>query len=126
MRFVTDTHCLVWYLTNNRQLSGESKKLFDQPEYTQIIVPTIVMAEALYISRKTEGLPYEEAFDFIEGEERFEICPLSSTIIRQSIPLTRFEMHDALIVATALHLGLPLMTADQKIIRSGLVPTLNP
>lgn len=31
---------------------------------------------------------------------------------------------DRIIVATALHLGVPLVTKDRKIIDSGLVPTI--
>ena len=127
MRFVTDTHCLFWYLEADPQLSAASKKLFDKQEWEhKIFIPTVVLAELLYINRKYGGPPFSKTLDALEMNKQFEVSPLSAPIIRKTIPLTHFEMHDALIVATALHLDLPLMTVDTAIIRSGLVQTLNP
>lgn len=126
MRFVTDTHSLVWYLQDSPRLSIQSKLLFEeQVDPRDIVVPAIVLAEMLYISRKA-NLPvsFEKTFDTIKQDERFDIYPLSADVIEKAIPLKKFEMHDALIMATSLHLGIPLMTVDGEIVDSGLVKTI--
>ncbi|MBI4374084.1 MAG: PIN domain-containing protein [Deltaproteobacteria bacterium] len=128
MKFITDTHSLFWYLEKSPRLSEISKKLFDNPEKPgTIIVPSIVLAELIYVLRKLNLTDRtEKILDFLEEENRFEIYPLSFPIIRQMTGLDQFEIHDASIVATALHLDLPLMTADAKIVSSSLVQTLRP
>ena len=128
MKFVSDTHCLVWHFLDSSKLSSASKKLFADPTHSkQIVVPTIVLAELLHLSRKI-ALPYtiEETLRNIEKNENFEIYPLLISIIQKAVPLRILELHDALIVATALHLNIPLMTADEKIVASGQVETLRP
>lgn len=126
MKFVTDTHCLLWYLEKNPKLSRSANALFDQLEAKrQVMIPAIVLAELLYVANKLGGPPFEKTLDLLEKEERFEIVPLASEIIREAIPFASYEIHDALIMATARHLNLPLMTADRAIIASGLVQTLN-
>lgn len=128
MRFVADTHSLFWYFQDSPKLSTTSKKLFDQREgVRQIVIPTVVLAELLYLYQKI-SLPhsFEQVLKWLEGEGRFEISSLSVEIIRQAMTLTHLEMHDALIVATAFHLEIPLMTIDHDIIQSQLVATLKP
>ena len=86
MRFVTDTHCLVWYLQDNPKLSTAGKKLFDEPgPATRIIIPAIVLAELLYISRKV-SLPrsFDATLKLLEEDDRFEIYPLSADVIREA------------------------------------------
>lgn len=128
MKFVTDTQCLFWYFRNNPRLSPTSKRMFEASEdQRQIIIPIIVLAELLYLSRKYPlPLSFSEAIAYLKEEIRFDIQPLSLDILQKSVSLTQFEIHDALIVATTLHLDLPLMTSDQKIIDSGVVQTLRP
>jgi len=128
MRFVTDTHCLLWHLQDHPRLSQASKRLFDDPqEAGQVVIPTIALAELIYILRKIRlRQPAEEIIKRVESEDRFEIHPLSLAIVHKMIRLDHFEIHDSLIVGTALHLDLPLMTRDQKIVDARIVQTLRP
>ena len=125
MRFVTDTHCLFWYLTNHPRLSLSHKQRFDHGAARSVVIPTIALAELLYLSHKVSlPLPFAKTLDLLRAEARFEIAPLSLEIIQEASSLQKLEIHDLLIVATARHLDLPLMTADQESIASGLVETL--
>ena len=128
MRFVVDTHALLWYLQDSPRLGTSAKLLFEEEESARhVVIPTIVLAELLYISRKL-SLPhsFKTIFNRLEKEERFEIYPLSGAVLREAIPLSSFEMHDAIIMATALTLRIPLMTNDAEIISSGCVKVLTP
>lgn len=128
MRFVADTHALLWYLLDSPRLSATARALFDgSTDFGNIVLPTIVLAELLYISKKSgDRLSFKKVFHFLEEDERFTIQPLSSAIIKAAIPLDHFEMHDALIMATALDGALALMTRDEEIVRSGIVATITP
>jgi len=51
--YVTDTHSLVWYFTENQRLSKKALKVFEKTlEEGSIIIPILVLAEIMYISRK--------------------------------------------------------------------------
>lgn len=129
MKFVTDTHTLLWYLQDSPRLGGASKRMFDEGRGSRwVVIPTIVLAELLYISRKlVMPVPFDKIMKSLEKDKRFEIYPLSTPIIQESVPLVRqFEIHDALIVSTALHLDIPLMTHDGEVRRSALVRTFDP
>lgn len=47
-KFVADTHALLWYLTADTRLGANAKIAMQDPK-NQIIIPAIVVAEALYI-----------------------------------------------------------------------------
>jgi len=51
MNYVTDTHSLVWYFTDDSRLGKKALKSFEgTTEDGRIIVPAVVMAEILFIS----------------------------------------------------------------------------
>ena len=126
MKFVTDTHSFLWYLQDHPRLGDSCKRLFDRASGDgQIIIPAIVLAELLYISRKkTLPLAFDKIMNFLEREKRFSTFPLTGDVIQKAIPFKSLEMHDALIVATALHLDLPLMTQDGEIQEAKVVRIL--
>lgn len=48
MNYVTDTHSLVWYFTDDHHLSKKALKSFESTvKEGQIIVPAVVLAEIL-------------------------------------------------------------------------------
>jgi len=127
MNFVTDTHSLVWYFTEDARLS---KKAFDTFEGTvksgTVIVPAVVLAEIMFIAKKGRvTLTFEETLKKIEGYENFEIAPLDAEILTIADKIeTDLEMHDKLIVATALYYEAALITKDELVSKSGVVSTI--
>jgi len=52
LNYVTDTHSLVWYFTDDQHLSKKALKSFESTvKEGQIIVPAVVLAEILFIAR---------------------------------------------------------------------------
>ena len=54
--FVLDTHALLWYLTGNGRLSARVRDILDRAddEDSTVIVPTIVLAEALHLIERAK------------------------------------------------------------------------
>ena len=127
MNFVTDTHSLVWYFTEDARLS---KKAFDAFEGTiksgTVIVPAVVLAEIMFIAKKGRvTLTFEETLKKIEGYENFDIAPLDAEILTIADKIEAdLEMHDKLIVATALYYEAALITKDEFVSKSGVVSTI--
>jgi predicted nucleic acid-binding protein len=49
--FVVDTHALLWHLTEDDKLGRKAKEVLDDADRGErtIIVPTMVLAESLFI-----------------------------------------------------------------------------
>jgi PIN domain nuclease of toxin-antitoxin system len=127
-RYVLDAHALIWYLEGNPRLGTSAKTILDD-HASEMVVPIIALCECVHVIGKgrTKIKTADEFLEKIEQDPRFEIAPLTTEILRTSLPLQVGEMHDRLIVATALvekSLGrqIWLLTCDADITGSGLVP----
>jgi PIN domain nuclease of toxin-antitoxin system len=121
MDYVTDTHSLVWYFTDDARLSIKALKAFEQTtEEGIMIVPAIVLAEIMFIAKKGRiTLTFEETLEKIEEYENFQIAPLDTDILKRAEKIeVVLEMHDKLIVATSVHYNATLITKDEKIAKS--------
>ena len=129
MPYVTDTHPLVYFVSGKtRKLSSRVASLFRKAEAGDeiVFVPVVVFIEINALVRKGEvalkagslsrwtrellGFPGLVAQDIT-----LEIVMAAADEVRLRAPI------DAIIVATARHLDLPLITRDQGIIESGAV-----
>ena len=121
MEYVTDTHSLVWYFTDDARLSRKALKAFEQTtEEGIMIVPSIVLAEIMFIAKKGRiTLTFEETLEKIEEYENFQIAPLDTDILKRTDKIeVELEMHDKLIVDTSVHYNATLITKDEKIAKS--------
>lgn len=127
-RYVIDTHSLVWYFTKSVSLSEKAKNCFKQCENNEatIIIPTIVLAESLYISEKKKiSFNYESFITGIFASTNYSIHPFDFEVLLELPKLTQIpEIHDRIIVATALLTSSTLITKDRAIISSALVRTI--
>jgi len=128
MIYVTDTHPLVWLLTDRARLSPTARSAFEDAG-AQIIIPTIVLTEIRFLyARNRITVDLSAALALVASAGNCLIYPLDKEVVG-SLPTT-LDIHDAIIVGTALvHrdvLSQPvsLITRDAAITASGLVPVL--
>ncbi|HEX8600863.1 MAG TPA: type II toxin-antitoxin system VapC family toxin [Chloroflexia bacterium] len=120
---VTDTHGLVWYLEDDSRLGSAARAAFEACDRGEIAiyVPTICLVEIVYLQEKGRIAPtLKSLFDAVLQSGATRLVPTNLTVeivdslnrvSRTDIP----DMPDRIIVATALHLGLPLISRDSKI-----------
>ena len=119
--YIADTHALVWHLARDDRLGKNARKILDDADLggTEIVVPTIVLAEALYISRKV-NVRFDDMMDSIQNARNYSAYPLGVNIVSTMRKLgTEYSIHDAVIVATAKILDAPVITRDEAIRRIG-------
>ena len=80
----------------------------------------------MYISQKVRiSMTFEETLSHIEMYENFRITALELDILKVASTISGdLEMHDRLIVATALHFDAHLITRDEQITQSRVVNTV--
>jgi PIN domain nuclease of toxin-antitoxin system len=127
MDYVADTHSLVWYFTDDSHLSEKALKAFELTAQEGIvIIPSIVLAEIIFISQKGRiTLTFAETLKKIEEYDNFDIAALDVDILKEVDKIEAdLEMHDKLIVATSLYFKTALITKDQRITEAGIVTTI--
>jgi PIN domain nuclease of toxin-antitoxin system len=132
MKYVLDTHALVWFLENNPKLGGRAKMEL-QLSSSELFIPVIVLAKVCWMieNRKTSIQSAADLFASLDADLRIKIVPLTRNIVQVSTDLREIgEMHDRQIVATAVNLlkgagiAVTIITKDANIQESGLVPVL--
>jgi len=128
---VLDTHAWVWFLSNPELLSKKAKRYVDVAvEEKAIMISSISAWEvALLVARKRLILTLELS-DWIAKSEMlpfFKFIPVDNSVAIKSVnlpqPLHR-DPADRIIIATAISLGAPIVTKDEKILNYPHVQTI--
>lgn len=121
MPFVTDTHSLLWHMTDDPRLSLRVKNIFDK-DY--VVIPCIVFFELLYLLEKKKIVGDFDGFlSMVSASENYRVEPLCLPVIEKSRRIPReviTDPWDRLIAATSMHLQLPLITRDAKLKKIGV------
>ncbi|MFZ0582086.1 MAG: type II toxin-antitoxin system VapC family toxin [Candidatus Acidiferrales bacterium] len=128
MPAVLDTHAAIWYLLDSAKLSESVYALIDRAvaDGTPTYISAISLVEVVYLVER--GRIAADAFEQFASElERenpaFTVAPVDANVATalKRIPRTSApDMPDRIIAATALHLGLPLVTRDRRLQSVGI------
>lgn len=117
--FVADAHALAWFITQSSRLSKRAAEVFRKAERAEVevLVPTIVLAELLYISeRKRAPVNLGEIVKRIDAGGGFRIVPFDLTVFERMGKLSQaLEIHDRIIVATAEVYRAKVISKDEQI-----------
>lgn len=129
--YVTDTHGLIWYLEDRPLLGVQAKAAFDSCDRGEcsIYIPTICLVEIVYLQEKGRIAP--QLFErlsaaLVAGRTGLRLIDLTLQVAISMAHIGRAEvpdMPDRIVAATAVHLGLPLISRDRRIQLSS-VPTV--
>jgi len=120
---VADTHAVIWYLFNNPHLSALALSQFNCAAETgeQIAVSSVTFVEIVYLLEKGR-IPATTlevlATELQKADALIVEIPLDMSISRAMASVERAsvpDMPDRIIAATALHLGVPLISRDRRI-----------
>jgi len=127
-RAVADTHTVVWYLYDDARLSLAARTWIEDAAAAgeQIAISTITLAEMIYLIEKgridtaalTRLMAALDAADAVLVEVPFDrhVAQAMTRVARTEVP----DLPDRIIAATALHLGVPVISRDRKIQKSNL------
>jgi len=123
---VADTHAIAYYLAD--KVPSRLDRIFREAEAgdRRIYVSAISIAELIYLFEKTEAAnKVWEMFDRFEEIPNLMIHPLDLKVLRRLLDVKLSEIHDRIIVATALTVGAKaVLTKDHEIVTSRIVKTI--
>lgn len=125
-----DTHVLIWYFVGSDRLPEAFKEEIDRVRRSggRVLVPTIVLSEALYISEKEREvssdreqlLDFDSLYESVLDGNGFEIVGFGQGVLEEAMILRDVpELHDRIIAATGRFYGADILTIDPEIKRSG-------
>ena len=128
MSAVLDTHAAIWYVFIRKRLSQDALRLIRRSvdNGKPVYVSAISLVETIYliergripleaIQRLEAGLK-DPASGLLVAPVDSDVAEAVHRVPRDVVP----DMPDRIIAATALHLGLPLITRDQRIQSAGI------
>jgi PIN domain nuclease of toxin-antitoxin system len=128
-RILLDTHIVVRWLTDPKKLSHEQTRVLESAvrRAEPLTLSAISLLEIAVLGRSGKlGLqvPLEELFEDLQSPV-FQILPLTYEVAAEVASLRGLrDPADRAIVATARVHRLRLVTSDQRVIESKLVPVL--
>ncbi|HEY3228808.1 MAG TPA: type II toxin-antitoxin system VapC family toxin [Roseiflexaceae bacterium] len=126
---IADTHAVIWYLYDDARLSTSARTMMDDAATSgdQIALSSISLAEMVYLIDKGRIDPKtsDRIFaaldrpDAVLVEIPFErrIASAMRLVDRAAVP----DLPDRIIAATAVYLGVPLISRDGKIQMSSVM-----
>jgi PIN domain nuclease of toxin-antitoxin system len=125
--YVTDTHCLVWFLAGDKKLGKDAKRALQRASEGRATVHVSALSLfeiALLVERGRLRGPqrWSDWLARIRSASGIEVEPVTidDVAFASGLP-TLVDPFDRLIVGTALRLDVPLLSADARITASGLV-----
>jgi PIN domain nuclease of toxin-antitoxin system len=131
MKYVIDTHALIWFLEGNNRLGIQAKVILSE-QTSELILPAIALAEAVWIVErgKTSIPSVTDLLTVINADPRITIYPLDQAVINQTLNILSInEMHDRQIVAITLLLQnqeekVALLSCNLNISESDLITVI--
>jgi PIN domain nuclease of toxin-antitoxin system len=129
VKYLLDTHVVIWWLTNDRKLSKGHAKLLERSERSGMDVGLSAIslweiAKLVERGRLELTQSVDDSLEQLETSAFLTILPLTGRVAVESTRLgARFHSDpiDQVIVATARCHGLTLLTVDERIVESGVV-----
>jgi PIN domain nuclease of toxin-antitoxin system len=118
-RITLDAHTLIWYIyeQSNSMLTKKALDTINEAMDNGIIyVPTIILLEILrLIEKKKYPISFNKLMDTLKRNDAFEIVPLTTEIVELSEKLQHWDIHDRVIIATAIYTDTDLVSADEDV-----------
>ena len=122
MDYLADTVAIVRHLRNHPALGREAARILCDADagVHRVYLSAITLMEVLYLSeagRVDVSLP--ELVSMVSLSRNYAIVPVDSDILLAAIDVDDVpELHDRIIVATARHLDVSILTGDRVIVGS--------
>ncbi len=114
-----DTHIWIWWVSSPDQLRPHDRSLLASTPFAVSIISCWEIAKLVEYGRLKLDRPVTEWLDLALLQPGLELLPLTPAIAVESTRLPQpfhRDPADQIVVATARHHGIPLLTYDGKIL----------
>ena len=117
VRYLLDTHTLLWFIAEDKQLSSSGQRLIlDSSSEVFISIASLwEIAIKINIGKLALNKPFEQAFPDELDSHGIEILDITVDTFAQltTLPLHHRDPFDRLIIAQAIVEGIPIISKDE-------------
>jgi PIN domain nuclease of toxin-antitoxin system len=118
MKYLLDTHTLIWFLSADKQLSSTAKEQIDSSPQTSCLVSMASFWE-IAIKINLGKIKFKHSFAELNTkviESNFEVLLVSfeHTLIVSSLPLHHRDPFDRILIAQAIGENLTIISRDKN------------
>jgi PIN domain nuclease of toxin-antitoxin system len=128
MEYLADTVAIVRYLRSHPALGSEAGAILRAADdgVHHVYISGITLLEVLYLAEAGRiDVPLPELVSVVASSSNYEIVPVDADVVLAAIDVDDVpDLHDRIIVATAVHLGVPILTGDRVIATSRHIETI--
>lgn len=128
MDYLADTVANVRHLRRHPDLGQQARLILTEADQGQhhVYISAITLMEVLYLAQARRiSVGLHDLMQVIDGSQNDAIVPVDAEIVEAALPVDDVpELHDRIIVGTARHLNVPILTGDRVIIRSRHATTI--
>lgn len=114
--YVTDTHVLAWFISEDQRLSPKAQEILTKAELgeVQVLIPTLVLAELTHIAEKRRvNLTIETLLTQIDKGNGFTVVAFDFAVFHYMLQFPQdWDIHDRIIAATSSYYQAVLITRD--------------
>ena len=124
MRALLDTHAVLWAAEGDARLGTSAAELLRTLKTGEAVISDITLVEIAMLAKKGRIRLSVSAGEYLRGIQRnYPPVMIASEIaaLAMDLELPHSDPFDRIIVASARHHELPLLTRDRNISASGLV-----
>jgi len=127
VQFLADTVAIIRHFAQIGKIGSAAKSILRDAdnEKNTIWISIISIVEILYLSERNKiPLDFEALRHKLRSLDNYGIVDLDLGIVETAKNVQGLELHDRLIVSTALFLNIPMLTSDQTIKNCNLIDVI--
>lgn len=127
MQYLADTVAIVRHFVKAGKIGKRAKQILRDADKGQntILISIVSMIEIMYLSERNKiPLDFKKTKHKLRGLDNYGIVDLDLDIVETATTLQGLELHDRLIVSSALFLNVPILTSDQVIKNAGMIDVI--
>jgi predicted nucleic acid-binding protein len=116
VQYLLDTNAIIRHFAQVSRLGRRAKDIITQAEKDQhqLFVSIISLMEIMYLAEKNRiPLTLDEILENLNSKKCYSIVEFDVDILKEAANIQFYELHDRLILATAMYLGTPVISSDQ-------------
>jgi predicted nucleic acid-binding protein len=117
VQYLLDTNAIIRHFTQVSRLGRRAKEIITRAEKDEhhLFVSIISLMEIMYLAEKNRiQLTLDEILENLNSKRCYSIVEFDVDILKEAANIQFYELHDRLILATAKHLGTPVISSDQE------------